>query len=160
MITIKNLQALTQLLTKQTSLAQKLLDKLTDEHEVLSSNDSDSLDRVVEQKQVLMQQLETGMTTINHALSEQGFSADISGLDSLLQQLPENTPLHRQWHKLQELAKQCQEKNMVNGGIVCLKQRHIRQALDILTGNQSSKNTYDKQGEVDTRSTKNAYTKA
>ena len=160
MITIKNLQALTQLLLKQTSLAQNLLDKLTDEHKVLSSNDTDSLDHIVEEKQALMQQLETGMTTINHALSEQGFSADISGLDSLLQQLPENTPLHRQWHKLQKLAKQCQEKNMVNGGIVSLKQRHIRQALDILTGNQSSKNTYDKQGEVDTHSTKSAYTKA
>ncbi|MCF6280867.1 MAG: flagellar protein FlgN [Candidatus Polarisedimenticolaceae bacterium] len=160
MITIENLQALTQLLLKQTSLAQNLLDKLTDEHEVLSLNDSDLLDRIVEHKQALMKQLEAGMTTITHALSEQGYSADISGLDSLLQQLPENTPLHRQWHKLQELAKQCQEKNMVNGGIVSLKQRHIRQALDILTGTQSSKNTYDKQGEVDTRSTKSTYTKA
>jgi len=160
MIAIEHLQALTKQVTKQTACAQQLLEKLLSEHDILIAADADSLEKVVEEKQALLKQLESGMTNITQSISEHGFAADFSGINTLLQQLPENTPLHRQWDKLQNLAQQCKQKNEVNGGIVSLKQRHIRQAIDILKGAPPRKNTYDKQGTIDNYLDKNSYTKA
>lgn len=160
MIAIEHLRALTQLLTKQTTYAQQLLEKLQQEHSVLTSNKTEQLDQVVAEKQQLMKQLENSMTQVNTLLIEHKFSANKTGLDSLLQTLPANTPLHRQWEKLQELAITCQENNDINCGIVTLKQRHIRQAIDILKGNPSNETVYDKQGEVGSSSVLNAFTKA
>ena len=160
MIAIEHLQALTQLLAKQTTSAQQLLNKLQQEHEVLISADTDMLNQIVTQKQTLIQQLESGMTTINQSLSGIGLDADKAGIHSLLQSLPDNTPLHQQWEKLQQLARECQERNEINGGIVTLKQRHVRQAMDILKGGPSNENTYGKAGEVSSSPALNSYTKA
>ncbi len=160
MIAIEHLQTLTKQLTKQISYAEQLLEKLASEHETLISAAPEALDKIVEEKQALLKQLESGMTTITKSLSKHGFAENISELDTLLQQLPKNTPLHRQWYKLQDLAQQCKNKNEVNGGIVSLKQRHIRQAMDILKGSPSSKNTYDKQGAIDSHSDNSRVTKA
>jgi flagellar biosynthesis/type III secretory pathway chaperone len=160
MIAIEHLQVLTKQVTKQISYAEQLLELLASENEVLITNDPQSLDKVVEEKQTLLTQLESGMVTITKSLSKHGFTADIDGFNTLLQQLPNNSPLHRQWHKLQALALQCKNSNEVNGGIVSQRQHHIRQAMDILKGKPSSKNTYDKQGTLDTRSDNNRVTKA
>ncbi len=160
MIAIKYLQTLTKQLTKQTIYAEQLLQKLALEHEALISSAPESLEKIVEEKQALLKQLESGIATITKSLSEHGFAEDISELDTLLQQLPDNTPLHQQWHKLQVLAQQCKSNNEINGGIVSLKQRHIQQAMDILKGGSSSKNTYDKQGVIDSHSDNGRVTKA
>ncbi len=160
MITIEHLQALTKQVTKQSDFAQRLLDNLASEHNALLAADADSLDKVVGEKQALLKQLEAGLANITQSISKHGFAADFSGFDALLQQLPENTPLHRQWEQLQELAGKCKQQNELNGGIVSLKQQHIRQALDILKGAPPSKNTYDKQGTIDSYLDKSGYTKA
>ncbi len=160
MITIEHLQALTAQVTTQTTFAQQLLENLASEHDALLAADADSLDKVVGEKQALLKQLETGLANITQSISMHGFAADFSGFDTLLQQLPENTPLHRQWERLQELTGECKQQNEVNGGIVSLKQRHIRQALDILKGAHPGKNTYDKQGTIDNYLDKSSYTKA
>jgi flagella synthesis protein FlgN len=160
MITIEQLQVLTKQVTAQSNFAQQLLENMASEHVALLAADADSLDIVIDEKQALLKQLEAGLAAITQSISKHGFAADFSGFDALLQQLPENTPLHRQWERLQELADECKQQNEVNGSIVSLKQRHIRQALDILKGAPPSKNTYDKQGTIDSYLDKNSYTKA
>ena len=160
MIAIEHLQALTELLTEQTIHVQQLLEKLRQEHSVLSSGETERLDQIVTEKKSLILLIDSSMEGVNRLLSEQGFTANKAGLDSLLQTLPDSTPLHRQWEKLQHFVAACQEKSDINSGIVTLKQRHVRQAIDILKGNPSNENIYDKQGEVGSGSTLNSFTKA
>ena len=140
------IKSLSRLLLSEATCLKQLLKTLKQEHEVLISGDVDALLKTTENKQQLLHKLECHMDSVNGFVRKEGLGVDIAALQEVIEKLPANNPLQKQWLTLQQLSKECQDQNEINGGIVTLNQRHTREALNILKGNQSTGDTYGKQG--------------
>lgn len=135
----------TQLMTLlQTEIGRTrdLFDSLELESEALVARDTAALEKVTENKlaqvrqlESLGQQRETLLTTIEG--------------DPLYQ----HSQLSSVWQELLSLAKQCQQKNRINGSIIEVGFRQSQQALDILQGTSSKPELYNNAGQT-TRSAK------
>ena len=154
------IKTLSHLLQSQAACLKELLKTLKQEHEVLSSGDVDTLLTTTEEKQQLLHKLELHMSGVTGFLCDEGLGTDMAAIPELLEQLPANSPLQKLWPALQQLSSRCQDQNEINGGIVTLNQRHTREALNILKGNQSAGDTYGKQGTTNSSASSGTLAKA
>lgn len=127
--------ALRQLLLEQEGLAGRLLSVLETENEYVANRDNEGLERIVEEKRLLIDQLETCYRRNTGILSNAGISADLPGLGEALQSCKsaDNT-LVQTWESLKERLLACEKQNLVNGKLLESSRRVTQQALSILLG--------------------------
>ena len=77
-----------------------------------------------------------------------GYSGDNDGMEKLIRWCDFDGTLAQQWRKLLEIARRCRDCNQVNGSVVDINLRRIRQALGILRGQLSEAELYGRSGQT------------
>ena len=162
-------QQLTLLLNNELSCLQHLLDTLNQEFEALTSSDIEVLEQITPQKNnALAKQAEATIARQNFATTIvkeniddasgniDGKNAATSentekGLQQLIANYQNQADLSKTITQLQTLAEQCQTTNRSNGRLILQKQKHTRNALDILRQADSNPSTYSGQGDTVTK---------
>ncbi|MES9855288.1 MAG: flagellar protein FlgN [Sedimenticola sp.] len=153
-ITTTQINHFVGLLSVELQCAEKLLTLLEQEHQALTGADPDRIIAISEQKQSLVEQMQQHLANRQGFLKRLGLSGDREGVDILLASQPEGGEAQTLWQQLMDMATQMSDKNQVNGGIITLGHRHVRQTLGILTGHNSDNDTYSPNGIQDERASR------
>ena len=149
-------------LEEGTNQAQRLMQLLNDERAIISSNDGHALEEIATSKEKLAQEIQASTVICSQRLEQAGYTANNRGLAEYFQRCPETHSKHLKttWKKLQNLLKECQDKNRINGKLLGNSQRRIKQALSILQGKPVDEDLYGRGGETVQQSTGNTLTHA
>ena len=140
------ISALSEMLPAELECAGKLLDTLAAEHAALIRGDADAISAASSLKLEQMKAFQCLLSERNRYLARFGFPPGREGTEALLESGPADRPTRENWEKLQKMALRLRDGNDLNGGIVALEQRHVQQALDILTGRVMENQTYGPAG--------------
>ena len=141
-------------------MANTMLELLKREHAALTAENPDSIKTTSQQKLEHMQLMEQNIGQRNRFLQELQLSADEQGIEDAVTAAGQNSQLNTNWNKLKQIAKELQKQNEINGGIIAMGQRRVKQALDILSGKENLTGTYSQQGETEYSKSNNLHTKA
>jgi flagellar biosynthesis/type III secretory pathway chaperone len=158
-ITSEQRAALSALITAELNMAKGMLELLTNEHALLTKGDPDAIKSISNQKLEHMQLMEQNISGRNQFLRSLGLTSDEQGLEKAVATM-EDLTLSATWDELKSTAKQLKKQNEINGGIITLGQRRVKQALDILSGKENLTGTYSQQGETQFSKSNNLHTKA
>ncbi|MDH0287637.1 flagellar export chaperone FlgN [Pseudomonas sp. GD04087] len=136
--------ALLSLINGDIEAASALLQLIDDEFQALQVRDLAQLQKLLDRKLPLLQQLERNGRERSLALQQAGVSIDREGLAQLAQ-AQGNGELLARGDQLAALLDQCQEANQRNGKIIRAGQASTGRLLDILRG-QDTPNLYDRRG--------------
>jgi flagella synthesis protein FlgN len=136
--------ALLSLINGDIEAASALLQLIDDEFQALQVRDLAQLQKLLDRKLPLLQQLERNGRERSLALQQAGASIDREGLAQLAQ-ASGNGELLSRGDELAALLDQCQEANQRNGKIIRAGQASTGRLLDILRG-QDTPNLYDRRG--------------
>ncbi len=150
------------LLSEEISLGSSLLDVLGHEREALTHEDPTEIERIAEQKQIIMEKLREQLVLRDRFLVGRGYSTGKIGTDKLLNNSDRKSAsvANEQWEQLQQLAEELQISNDINGTMVTMATRQVRQALEILTGRTDQQQTYGPGGQQVIGNTAQALAKA
>ncbi len=137
-------QKLAQLLQIELEQTRELLELLNLESDALSEASPASLEKLLENKQLLIRQLETTGSKREEMLASMRNHPAAETCDPLNDQ-PQLAAL---WQELLTIAQQCQDKNRQNGCVIELGQKKSQQALDILRGVKSRVDVYNNDGQT------------
>ena len=144
----QSLKQLIAVLDQQTLAAQALTELLARERSLLTGTDAAAVEAAAAEKATLLNRIEALETDRRRVLAIAGRGAGAAEMERLCRGLPGAPPaavlgqVSDRWHRLVELMEQCREANEVNGAIVGLKQRQIRQLLNILRTGREDELTY------------------
>jgi flagella synthesis protein FlgN len=126
--------------------SDKLLKCLYDEMEALNTNQYDNLLSLAEVKQSIISKLD--------ALDKQRQQlAANTDFISFLHQQPNGSQLIDQWKTTQTKIQACKTQNEINGKLLQRRNKVAREAMDIMTGHDStSETTYGRNGQTQTKS--------
>lgn len=146
-VTADDSRQLLQMLSAERETAGKLLRLLEQEHQVLVKGEAEAIRSISEQKQAHINLLGEQLRQRDKFLAVRRLPAGKAGTDLFIQLLPADSAIEACWSQIQALAEQLNDRNEVNGGIVALAQRHVRQALNILTCHTEQNATYGPAGQ-------------
>lgn len=135
-----------QFLQQELETGRELLQIIEQEHEFLIQGDPEEIEAVSNKKRQQVQELQRQVAQRDQFLAQHALPAGKEGTESLLQNIPSHCPASKYWRELQAVAAMLQKRNEITGGILALGQRHIRQALEILTGQMGASLTYGPEG--------------
>jgi len=153
-------QTLSRLIKDELGLAQRMLEIMESEFTALRGDDPSAINSNSKEKLAHMQLMEQQLGRRNQFLNELGLPSDKPGTDIATGKAQQHGDLRSLWDELQSLATKLQKQNEINGAIVAFSQRHIRQALDILSGKENLSNTYSQKGETSFGKSSNVLAKA
>ena len=159
-LTQQQREALASLINNELEMANTMLELLKREHAALTAENPDSIKTTSQQKLEHMQLMEQNIGQRNRFLQELQLSADEQGIEDAVTAAGQNSQLNTNWNKLKQIAKELQKQNEINGGIIAMGQRRVKQALDILSGKENLTGTYSQQGETEYSKSNNLHTKA
>lgn len=122
---------------------------LDSEHQALTAEDVDSLQKAAAGKEHLSDKVEQLEAHRCALLQARGLDNDLAGMKRLIEQASSHKEdeLFKIWNMVAELAQECTAKNKLNGIIIEAKRRHTNAALSILQGYQSDQTElYDAEG--------------
>ncbi len=125
---------LAELLSEEKICLQRLADSLERERAALEARDGEALERVVAEKDRILDQTSRLHQRRAALLQRCGFSNDEEGLQDCMAQCSPNLSreLAPLWRKLRARMEWCRDQNLVNGRILEQNMRCIRQTLSIL----------------------------
>jgi flagellar biosynthesis/type III secretory pathway chaperone len=142
-------EQLAQVIDRQMAVTRSLLDILQTEKAALIGTDPDVLQQIAARKETTLrelaayeQQRQSLLGTANVATS----GTDLRALQRDMAAINPGGPLSQRWQELCELLGLCRDANATNGAIVNLRQRHIRQALNVIRGGRADDLTYGPAG--------------
>lgn len=148
------------LLAEELSEASRLQDILQREFTALGGDDPEQIGAISKEKLAQMQRLAQQLSKRDSFLKEIGLPNGTEGTDRLLRGLPPDGKLAKQWAELRKSGEQLKKQNEINGNIVTVSQRQVRQALDVLSGKTGSPQTYGREGETRSTAQQNSLAKA
>ncbi len=151
---------LSSLIAAELEMARAMLDLLKSEHEVLNAGDPDAIKSASTSKLEHMRLMEQNINGRNRLLQELGLSTDEHGIEEAVTAIGSDSQLQANWNELKSIAKQLQRQNEINGNIIAIGQRRVKQALDILSGKDGLTGTYSQQGQTQYNKSNNLHTKA
>lgn len=149
MFSLRQQQHIQQVLQEEVGCANRLLQSLDLEYNVLAQRHVEKLEHVVRDKQEIIRQLE--QVSIQREKILESFAAvkDSSQQDNT-DRFDGNQQLAGLWNNLVELAEKCREKNRINGRIIELVSKQSANAMDILhgilPGTSATSELYDNHG--------------
>ena len=139
-------QALSRLLSDELQSARELQRTLDQEFDALSQGEADRITEITAQKQLQTLRLGQHLQARDRFLAEHKLPAGQQGTDAIVKRLPADAAAANLWQELQSVGRRLRERNEVNGGIIAHGQRHVRQALAILSGQSGTGDTYGPEG--------------
>lgn len=141
-------QRLAELLRQEQNSAQRLHSELERQHEGLASSQPELIEASAHATQQHVQALAALEKQRNALAARLGYSGDNDGMEQLIRWCDYDGTLAQQWRKLLEMARRCRDSNQVNGAVVDINRRRIRQALGILRGQLSDAELYGRSGQT------------
>lgn len=131
---------------------------ILNEKEALQDRDPDKIEAIAQEKNLLLEKIVADVDVRNAILAGAGFSSDESGMDHLIESLPENYArvLIKGWQQLVSLHEEVQELNQANGMIVNRGLQQVDTMLGVIqsgTGARSAQ-TYNAKGRSTAPSTR------
>lgn len=159
-LTPQQREALASLIASELEMAESMLELLKNEHAALTAENPDSIKAASQEKLQHMQLMEQNIRQRNQFLQRLELTTDEQGIETAVAAAGQSSQLNSNWNNLKEIAKELQKQNEINGGIIAIGQRRIKQALDILSGKESLTGTYSQNGETEYSKSNNLHTKA
>lgn len=136
-------QALAQVVMGIAAQTERLEQSLQDERAALISNDDVALDAAARDKDLLVRTLEAQERERLHLARHLGISAGPAPMRAALSTAPEARDA---WTRCLNMLERCQNLNAANGRIVETKLRHVRMALELISGRDLGRTTYGPSG--------------
>jgi len=143
---------LMQLLSAELERARNLHQTLEQERQILVKGDPSAIRSISEKKQAQISALGEQLLLRDRFLAAHQLPAGKEGTELFIKQMADGSGVEKCWNQIQQLAIELNDRNEVNGGIVALAQRHVHQALDILTCQTEKNPTYGPAGQQTNRS--------
>ncbi len=151
---------LSGIIEQELAAAEFMLKLLSQEYEALTDGDPDKIKSISAEKSQQVRLMDQLLSKRNGLLRELGIATDSSGTDRAISAMGSNSELLAKWDKLRSVTIKLQKQNDINGGIITIGQRRVKQALDILSGKENLTGTYSQGGETTFSKTNNLHTKA
>jgi flagellar biosynthesis/type III secretory pathway chaperone len=142
---------LDRLFQRQLQNTNNLLRILKAEYGALDENNITEFEDIVKQKQQCATELERCEKQIFELLNKSGFSAGNDGLEQLMAQTENDKAfagLHNTWNQLLESTLKCNEQNHTNARVINLASISVRQALQIISGQEPDTELYNQSGKT------------
>jgi len=142
--------------------ATRLLQLLNDEREAISNSDATALEGITSEKKHIARILENSTKECSAQLSHSDFEVGEKGMLDFFASCgqPHADQLTSRWNELQDVLRQCQENNRINGQLLDSSQRRIKQAIGILQGQPTDQELYGRRGKTIGTSLTNSLTQA
>lgn len=127
-------------LTQECEAVRLFIGLLKKEEDALIHGRMDEVDFLVSEKNRAIGRISDYSAMRCQQLTNQGFSADRSGMDSWLARYPDNEKAVVIWAELLQLAEEVQQLNLTNGMIIAARLQHVQHAstaLQCASGNIS-----------------------
>jgi flagellar biosynthesis/type III secretory pathway chaperone len=134
-------QKLMASLVTEADTAAELLALLEKEAHALASRDTQAILDLCLRKQCLAERLAEGETMRHRCLEGSGLPRDLPTLEAALKAAGATTVASACQH-LGQLATTCAERNRRNGALVEGRLRHVRRALEVITGHTPAVELY------------------
>jgi len=132
-------EALAQVVLGIAAQSERLEQALQHERTALMSNDDLALDTAGRDKDLLVRTLEAHERERLHLARNLGISAGPAPMRLALSDAP---AARDTWARCLSVLERCQNLNAANGRIVETKLRHVRMALELISGRDLSRSTY------------------
>jgi flagellar biosynthesis protein FlgN len=136
---------------KDALLVERLLKDLQAEQAALIVSNMDAMEKLVDSRLVLLQQLSLAAKLRYDALTAHGYQANEQGM-TLWVQAQNQTGLKDAWLNFQRSLIQAKEMNRLNGILISKQFNRNQQVLDQLQGNNQKNEIYGKNGQSHTQS--------
>lgn len=120
------------------------------EQQSLAQNNAELLEQCAVEKQPLIQHLNDFQQSWQSKFSTMGLPCSNEGMDLYIHNLHSSQQVELQdlWRAFAEQGKICQTLNQVNGNVIAINSKHLKQLLAILHGQSLSPSTYGPNGEI------------
>ena len=139
-------ETLGQVLAEEAEALALFVDLLKREQAQLSQGQTEELSALAEQKITLATRLQNLAGLRCDWLAALDYSADRAGIETWLQQHPQETPIASNWAVIMAQAAEARELNRINGELIELHLQHNARALNALRGGSDSLNLYGPDG--------------
>jgi len=143
-------QTFKDLLLVAISNLKQLLQLVEQEHQLLQSapETAEELENLTELKTSLLQKVEQDVDQRKTFLGEQGFKADMEGLESFFASIPEAKAkaLRQGWNQLVSLLEKVHHQNNINGRLINRAMQHFDVLLNAMQATQGKVRVYHPSG--------------
>jgi len=153
-------QTISNLLDEELAMAKSMYGLLEREYEALTDGDPEVITATSKKKLEQLQEMEQHLAQVNLFLLELGLTADTRGAEHAIAMTGPDQTLQSKWDELRSMEIKLQRQNEINGGIITIGQRRVKQALDILSGKAGLTGTYSQEGEAKFSKSNGLHTKA
>jgi flagella synthesis protein FlgN len=140
------LNSLREMIAQDSGALAQLKQLLAHERQQLEQRKQDELPRIVEQKAVLLDQLNNSAKQRQQILTTLGLAANASGWSLFLERNAATQPLLDEWKQLVSEFEDCQKMNDINGKMIARSQQTLTHLLGLLRGKVASPSLYTAQG--------------
>lgn len=141
-----DISLLRQMLAQDSAAISQLKTLLIQERTQLVERKQDQLASIVEQKSILVDQLNHNSKQRQQILSTLNLPTNATGWDLFLQRNTATLPLREEWKSLTCEFEECQTMNDINGKIIARSQQTLHHLLNLLRGKVASPSLYTAQG--------------
>jgi flagellar biosynthesis protein FlgN len=139
-------EALASILTQEVSALAEIAALLDREHALLVANDVDTLDIVMEERQVSVGKLLRSEEERRSLCRMHGREPDAKGIEQLMAWCDPRGTLKSHWTECANGAARCRELNDRNGALVTARMKRVETLLTALTGQSQEATTYSAKG--------------
>ncbi len=132
---------------KDAALVSSLLSDLQEEQTALVSADLDMIERMIDKRVELLQELGAAASSRYDALAAAGFEPNEQGMSAWLEQ-QSNQMLDKAWVTFQQQLARAKELNRLNGILINKHFQRNQEKLDALNGKSAAPQFYGKNGQA------------
>jgi flagella synthesis protein FlgN len=138
---------LKRVLQGEVTTAGRLLAILQTEQQALADSDAEVLEKILADKQPLIQQLDMATHEHKALLTRAGLVADARDIEGFLTTLDHSRlGVASTWKQLHDIVRQCRDQNQRNGRLAVFQRHKTEQALHILLGASPNNESYGPDG--------------
>lgn len=137
---------LREMLVQDSAAIAQLKQLLEQERSLLEQRKQDGLHQIIEQKSIVVDQLNQNAKQRQQILEALDLPANAKGWDLFLQRNASTMPLINDWRLVVSEFAECQKMNDINGKMVARSQQTLNHLLDLLRGKGPAPSLYTAQG--------------
>lgn len=134
-------------LAQDAKLLDSLLSLLTREQAHLVKADIDAIEAIIEEKSLLLQQINLAARSRYEALKANGFDASEAGMDAWVQRQNKQN-ISTSWAKFQSGLARAKELNRLNGTLITKHFNRNQELLNHLQGKSADDSVYGRDGQA------------
>lgn len=127
----------------------QLLDLLQQETNTLSTRDADKLTQLAQDKQSVLNQLESLTQHRITLLQANNLTHSNDDIETFINQSPQAHDLKQRWQSILQHLKDNFRQNVINGSVISTSQHNNHRLLHILHGTSDKQDTYNTSGKID-----------